>query len=98
MNTKSLLIAVLATAVGGMAVPALAHHAVDQTSVQVINLKDGSTLFVFKDGKMAKADKYNRPVYLKDGEVLEATDGRKVTAAGNEVARLASAFRQDHGN
>ena len=98
MNTKSLLIAALATALGGMAVPALAHHAAGQTAVQVINLKDGATLFVFKDGKMAKADKYNRPAYLKDGEVLEAKDGRQVTAAGNEVARLAALFRQDHGN
>ena len=98
MSTNFPLIAALATALTSVAVPAFAHHAVNQTAVQVINLRDGSTLFVFKDGKMAKADKYNRPVYLTAGEALEAKDGRKVAAVGNEVARLATLFRQDHGN
>lgn len=98
MNAKSLLVAVLTTALAGVATPALAHHAVDRSAVNVINLKDGATLYVFRDGKMSKADKYNRPVYLKDGEVLEAMDGRKLTAVGNEVARLDSLFSQDHRN
>jgi predicted lipoprotein with Yx(FWY)xxD motif len=96
MNTRTLLTTALAIAFGGIAVPALAHHAAGQTAAQVINLKGGSTLFVFKDGKMAKADKYDRPVHLKNGEVLEATDGRQVAAVGNEVARLSLLFAQDH--
>lgn len=98
MNAKSLLIAVLTTTLAGMAAPALAHHTIDRSAVNVVNLKDGSAVYVFRDGKMAKADKYGRPVYLKDGEVLEAMDGRKLTAVGNEVARLDALFSQDHRN
>ena len=98
MNAKTLFVAILTTTLAGMAAPALAHHTIDRSAVDVINLKDGATLYVFRDGKMSKADKYNRPVYLKSGEVLEAVDGRKLTAVGNEVARLATLFRQDHGN
>jgi len=97
MSTKLLFSVALAAAVAGAAFPAFAHHAVDQSVVQVLGLKDGSTLYVFKDGKMAKADRYNRPTYLKEGEILEVRDGRKVVAVGNEVARLATVFRQEHG-
>ena len=98
MNTKSLLITVLATALAGMAVPALAHHELSWAAPQVINLKDASTLYVFKDGKMAKADKFGRAVYLMHGEVLDAVDGRKLTAVGNEVARLATLQSDGHRN
>jgi hypothetical protein len=98
MNAKPLLIAALATTLATIAVPSLAEHALDPTAVNIVNLKDGSTLYVFRDGKMAKTDKYNRPVHLKSGEVLEARDGRQVTAIGNEVARLTWLLNRDHRN
>jgi hypothetical protein len=98
MNAKPLVIAVLATTLAGMAAPSFAHHSLDPTTVNIINLKDGSTLYVFRDGKMAKADRLGRPVYLNNGEVLEARDGRRVTAVGNEVARLASLMSDGHRN
>lgn len=78
----------MAVALAVMAVPVLARHSASDTAQQIINLQNGSILYVFKDGKMAREDKYGRPTVLKRGEVLEAADGRKLTAVGNEVARL----------
>ncbi len=96
---KSNLIALaIAAAVAGMAGPVLAADQAQQTAREVIKLKDGSTLYVFKDGKMAKEDKLGRTVFLKKGEVLEAADGRKVTAVGNEVARLDGKLKDGHQN
>lgn len=96
---KSNLIALaIAAAVAGMAGPVLAADQAQQTAREVIKLKDGSTLYVFKDGKMAKEDKLGRAVLLKKGEVLEAADGRKVTAVGNEVARLDGKLKDGHTN
>lgn len=96
---KSNLIAIaLAAAVAGMAVPVLAGDAVPQAVQQTIKLKEGSTLYVFNDGRMAKEDKFGRAVYLKRGEVLDAADGRKISVVGNEVARLDGLLRDGHGN
>lgn len=96
---KSNLIALLiAAAVAGLAGPVLAADQAQQTAREVIKLKDGSTLYVFRDGKMAKEDKMGNPVLLKKGEVLEAADGRKVTAVGNEVARLDGLLKDGHQN
>jgi predicted lipoprotein with Yx(FWY)xxD motif len=96
---KSNLIALaIAAAVAGMAGPVLAADQAQQTAREVVKLKDGSTLYVFKDGKMAKEDKLGRAVFLKNGEVLETADGRKVTAVGNEVARLDGKLKDGHTN
>ena len=75
---------VIAFAAAGVSVPVFARDALPQATQQALALKDGSTLYVFKDGKMAKEDRYGRAAYLKQGEVLELADGRKVTAVGNE--------------
>lgn len=96
---KSNLLAIaLVAAVAGTAVPVFARDAALQEARQVINLKDGSTLFVFKDGKMAREDKFGRVMLLKSGEVLEATDGRKLTAVGNQSGRLDVLLRDGHQN
>lgn len=96
---KSNLIALLiAAAVAGVAGPVLAADQAQQTAREVIKLKDGSTLYVFRDGKMAKEDKLGRALRLKNGEVLETADGRKVTAVGNEVARLDGLLEDGHKN
>jgi predicted lipoprotein with Yx(FWY)xxD motif len=50
---KLALIAVLSTA---GATTAFAHDAARAEAKQVIELKDGSTLYIFKDGKMAMED------------------------------------------
>lgn len=96
---KSNLFAIaLVAAVTATAVPVFARDAAQQEARQVINLKDGSTLFVFKDGKMAREDKFGRVIQLKRGEVLEATDGRKLTVVGNESGRLDFLLKDGHQN
>ena len=47
---------------------------------------------------MAKEDRFGRAVYLLPGEVLELADGRKLTAVGNEVARLDILLNNGHRN
>lgn len=52
------------------------------------SLKDGTTLYVFQDGKMAMEDKYGNVVSMAQGQVMETLDGQKITMRGNETARL----------
>lgn len=59
-------------------------------------MKDGSTLRVFKDGKMVMEDSKGRPVKMKPGQVMEAKDGSKFMMVGNEVMRL-ELLRKEHG-
>lgn len=94
----SLAALALSLAAVGIAAPAVARDVVPQATRQTLNLKDGSTLYVFKDGKMAKEDRFGRASYLKQGEVLEVSDGRKVTATSNEVSRLSSLLDEGHRN
>ena len=94
----SLFTLVIAFAAAGVSVPVFARDALPQATQQVLALKDGSTLYVFKDGKMAKEDRYGRAAHLKQGEVLEVADGRKVTAVGNEVALLDGLLNDGHRN
>jgi len=61
-------------------------------------LKDGGTVFVFKDGKMAVADKFDRAVHLTKGQVLEAADGQKIVMTSSQSARLDFQLRQGHEN
>jgi len=65
---------------------------------QSIPLRDGTTLHVFADGKMAMEDKVGRAVFMAPGEVMEASDGQKITMRGNEVARLDLLLKQDYQN
>lgn len=96
---KSNLIAIaLIAAIAGAAAPVFARDAAQQAAKEVINLKDGSTLFVFRDGKMAHENRVGRAVGLKNGELLETADGRKVTVTSNEVARLDSLLKIGHRN
>lgn len=89
---------VVAFAASGVSVPVVARDALPQATQQTLSLQDGSTLYVFKDGKMAKQDRHGRAVYLKQGETVELADGRKVTAVGNEVARLDGLLNEGHRN
>ena len=63
---------VLAAVVAAAAGPVFARDVVPQEARQTINLKDGLTLYVFKDGKMSMEDKYGRPLRMKAGQVMEA--------------------------
>ncbi len=53
-----------------------------------IQLKDGSTLHVFADGKMAMEDKFGRASYMAPGHPMQTMDGKTIVMSGNEVARL----------
>lgn len=55
---------------------------------QSIPLKDGATVHVFADGKMAMEDKFGRATSMADGQAMEASDGRQIIMHGNEVGRL----------
>ncbi len=55
---------------------------------KTFKLKDGSSVYVFKDGKMAMEDKLGRVVSMKSGHVMQTADGQSIIMIGNEVARL----------
>jgi hypothetical protein len=64
-------------------------HAVDASQVEKsIELKDGSTVYIFKDGKMGMEDKYGRATRMKKDTVMETKDGQKIIMHGDEVMRL----------
>ncbi len=96
---KSNLIAIaLAAAVTGLTGPAFARDELQQSAPQVVSLKDGATLYIFKDGKMARENKFGQPWLFKKNEVLDTADGRKLTPVGNEVARLDGLLKNGHQN
>ncbi len=97
MNTR--ITTLLAAAVlSTMVSTAFADNSVAGNVDKTYRLKDGGTVFVFKDGKMAVADKFDRAVRVSKGQVLETTDGQKVTVTSSESARLDFLQRQGHEN
>lgn len=76
----------VAAASSMIALPVLAADA-NQVE-KSIQLKDGSTVQVFADGKMAMEDKFGRAVYMEPGHVMQTKDGTQLAMNGNEVARL----------
>lgn len=88
---KKLLMVVAMSAVTATA------FAVDASQVEKsIELKDGSTVYIFKDGKMGMEDKLGRAVRMKKDTVMEAKDGQKIIMHGDEVMRLDSLLHKDH--
>ena len=75
-----------------------ASFAVDESMVaKKIDLKDGSTLYFFKDGKMSMEDKLGRTMAMKHGVVMETKDGQRLIMIGNEVARLERLKAEERG-
>ena len=69
-------------------------YAVDASQVEnSIEVKDGSTVYIFKDGKMAMEDKLGRTVRMKKDTVMETKDGQKILMHGDEVMRLENILR-----
>ena len=80
---KNVLIAVALSAL------TVSAFAVDANNVEKsIPLKDGATVYVFKDGKMGMEDKFGRTTRMKEGHVMETKDGQSIIMIGDEVARL----------
>lgn len=82
-------------AVAAISAQVLAFESARQQARQVVELKDGSTLYVFRDGKMAIEDRYGRPISVRPNTEIEAKDGQKFMMQGNEVGRLEQLQSQD---
>lgn len=67
---------------------AMAAAVADKDVDKSIELKNGSTVYFFKGGKMGMEDKLGRPVRMKRGQVMETKDGEKIMMVGDEVMRL----------
>ena len=76
---------------------AFSASAVDASKVdKSIELKNGTTVYLFKDGKMGMEGKGGAAVGMKSGEVMEGKDGQRYIMIGNEVARLDWLMKQDN--
>ena len=93
MLKKMLMVA----AISAVSVTAFASDAARSEAKQVIDLKDGSTVYIFKDGKMAMEDKLGRAVRMEQNTAMEAKDGQKIMMHGDEVMRLNSLLKKDYG-
>jgi hypothetical protein len=91
MMKKLLMVAVMST----VAASAFAAYPAEQVK-KAIPLKNGSTVYILKDGKMGMEDKMGNAVRMKQGEVMEAKDGQKIMMHGDEVMRLDSILHSQH--
>jgi len=66
--------------------------------VKSVELKDGTTVHVFKDGKMAMEGVYGAITSMPSGHVMEAKNGEKLVMNGNETARLSMSLRSQYLN
>lgn len=83
--------------VAALSMVAVSAQAVDRSQVQKsIELKDGSTVYIFKDGKMGMEDKMGRSTYMESGHVMETKDGKKIIMNGNEIWRVEELLHKDH--
>lgn len=65
--------------VGAASMIAFSAYAVTEMDVrETVQLTDGSTLYVFKDGKMGMANRYGHAVLMPEQSVIEAPNGRSV--------------------
>lgn len=89
--TKPTLIAVLSLAgVVTAYTPAFATDAAHAAAKQVHQLKDGSSVYVFHDGKMAMESSTGKAMRMNPGETMETKNGQKIIMVGDEVAKLDS--------
>lgn len=77
---------------------ASAFAANDTTLERSVALKDGSTVHVFRDGKMGMEDRLGRPFLMPSGHVMEARDGSTIEMKGNEVWRVYDLYQDYRGS
>lgn len=90
---RSILIAAI---LSGLLSTAFADDEARKAAEKVIEMKDGSTLYIFKDQKMAMADEVGRSTRMKPGHVMETRDGQQLVMVGDEVARLDWLLKEGH--
>jgi hypothetical protein len=66
---------------------AVGAFALAEQDVREVPLKDGTTLLIYKDGKMSHRDARGRVASMKDGAAMETRDGKVIMMKGNEVWR-----------
>ena len=82
---------ILATAVSALAMISISAFAVDLSDVEkAVPLNDGSTVYIFKSGKMGMENKYGRAFRMDPGVVMETKDGHRVVMIGDEVSYVKS--------
>lgn len=91
---KQIIMVIIALSV--LASSAFAGDAARKDAEKVIEMKDGSTLYIFKNKKMAMEDKFGRATRMKEGHVMETKDGQRIIMLGDEVARLDSLLKEGH--
>lgn len=83
-------------AAGGMV--ALSALAADMSQVEkTIELKDGSTVYLFSDGKMGMESNLGKAVTMTEGNVMETKDGQKIVMIGDEFMRVQTILHAQHG-
>lgn len=92
MKKTTMAVAVLSI----LASSAFAGDAARKESEKVFEMKDGSTLYIFRDKKMAMEDKHGRAMRMKPGHVMETKDGQQLIMMGDEVARLDWLLKEGH--
>jgi hypothetical protein len=55
-----------------------------------VPLKDGSTVYVFDNGRMGMENRYGQAAYMPEGQEMVTAAGKTIRMMGNEVARVAS--------
>lgn len=83
-------------AISAATASASAGDAARAAAEKIFELKDGSTLYIFKDGKMAMEDKFGRAKRMEKDKVMETRDGQKIIMHGDEVSRLDSLLKEGH--
>ena len=58
-------------------------------------LKDGSKVHVFMNGRMGMEDRFGRAVSMQEGHAMETKDGQKIMMKGNEVWRTEDMLKHD---
>ena len=76
---KSLLTIAIVASLASFSVAAAEPSVREKLIVQgnVVDLKDGGSIVIDKDGKTYHADSAGKRVRMKDGVVMEGKDGRK---------------------
>ena len=74
----------------GLSTAAFAQHprAPGAPNARIVEMKDGSTLHIYPDGKMAMHDKRNQAMTMKPGTKMVTKKGEVIMMRGNEVWRL----------
>lgn len=77
---------------------ALSASAADMSQVEKsIELKDGSTVYLFSDGKMGMESNLGKAITMKEGHAMETKDDQKIIMIGDEFMRVETILHAQHG-